>query len=108
MGPCPHRSAEGKRHGGEARLEPIGAQRRGTTVERSVCECVCVYCVARVGKVCTLNGLCDMGGMCVCGLWHMECVHTQACVCALGCVCACVLVCVLWGGGNWDTPQGKS
>lgn len=89
-------------------IESIGAQRRGTTVERSVCECVCVCCVARVCKVCTLNGLCDMDGMCVCGLWHMECVHTQACVCALGCVCACVLVCVLWGGGNWDTPQGKS
>ena len=62
MGPCPHRSGEGKYHGGEARLESVGAPRRGTTVERCVCESVCVYCVVRVCKVCTLNGLCDTGG----------------------------------------------
>lgn len=80
-----------------SKIRVYRTQRRGTTVERSVCECVCVCCVARVRKVCTLNGLCDMGGMCVCGLWHMECVHTQACVCVPWGVSVPVCWCVCCG-----------
>lgn len=47
------------------------------------CVCAYVWC-----------GLCDVGE------------SVLVCLCVR--VCARALVLVLWGGGNWDTPQGKS
>ena len=61
MGPCPQ-------HGEEARLEAVGALGRGTTV--CVCERVCVCCVVKACKVCTLNGPGDVCG-CVSAVYGM-------------------------------------
>lgn len=69
--------------------------------------------------------VCDVHGVRVSAAYGIGSVRVRVCapcvsdlcgvsvpLCGVACVMwgsvCCVCVCVLWGGGKWDTPWGKS